>query len=38
LPGLNIEFVIAVVAMLAGILSIWLMERNASIIEETKSD
>jgi putative membrane protein len=38
MPELNTEFVIAVIVMFLGVLSIWLMERNARIIEETRSE
>ncbi|MCB2209245.1 MAG: DUF368 domain-containing protein [Bacteroidetes bacterium] len=33
-PHMDTEFVIAIIIMLAGIFSIWLMERNARIIEK----
>ncbi|MEE4258332.1 MAG: DUF368 domain-containing protein [Bacteroidales bacterium] len=36
-PQMNAEFIIALIIMLAGILSIWLMERNARIIEKPTS-
>ena len=37
-PQLNSEFIIAIIIMLLGVISIWLMERNARNIEETSSD
>lgn len=37
-PQMNAEFIIALIIMLAGIFSIWLMERNARIIEKQTSE
>ena len=37
-PQMDTEFVIALIIMLAGILSIWLMERNARIIEKPTAE
>jgi len=38
LPQMNGEFAIALAIMIVGILSIWLMERNAGMIEKPKSN
>lgn len=38
LPQMDTEFIIAIIIMLAGILSIWLMERNAQNIEKPVSE
>ena len=38
LPQMNGEFVIALAIMIVGVLSIWLMERNAGMIENPKSE
>jgi putative membrane protein len=37
-PQMNAEFIIALIIMLAGIFSIWLMERNARTIEKKTSN
>ncbi len=37
LPQMNSEFAIALAIMIIGVLSIWLMERNAGMIENPKS-
>lgn len=38
LPQMDTEFIIAIIIMLAGILSIWLMERNAQNIEKPATE
>jgi len=38
LPQLNGELAIAITIIIVGILSIWLMERNARMIEKPKSE
>jgi len=37
-PHLDAEFVVAFIIMLVGIFSIWLMERNARIIEKPTAE
>lgn len=36
LPQMNLEFVIAILVMIAGIITIWLMERHASAVQTEK--
>jgi len=38
LPHLNVEFVVAMVIMIAGVAAIWWMESSASMLDESKSE